>query len=80
MLLRRWSDGEQIVATLNFNPSQLSASLSLPSGRWRKMLDSTEPRWQGPGGALPEQLDIIGNVTLNLPAQSVVVFASEETR
>jgi maltooligosyltrehalose trehalohydrolase len=80
LLLRRWSDGEQVVATLNFNPSRVSVSLSLPSGRWRKVLDSTEPRWQGPGGGLPEQLDISGNVTLTLPAKSLAVFASEETR
>jgi maltooligosyltrehalose trehalohydrolase len=81
LLVRRWSNGEQVVSVFNFNHSPVAVSLSLPGGRWRKMLDSTDRRWQGAaGGALPEQLDIDGNITLALPAKSLAVFAREELR
>jgi maltooligosyltrehalose trehalohydrolase len=80
LLLRRWNEGEQVVVTFNFNHSHVSVSLPLPAGRWRKVLDSTDPRWEGPGGALPEQLDIDGNITLALPAKSLAVFARGEPR
>jgi len=77
LLLRRWSGPEQVVSVFNFNAAQVSVSLPLPAGRWRKALDSTETRWQGSGSSLAPELAARGVTTLSLPPRSIVVFAGD---
>lgn len=77
LLLRRWSGAEQVVSAFNFNAAQVSVSLPLPAGRWRKALDSTETRWQGGGSRVAPEFAAGGATTLSLPPKSVIVFAGD---
>jgi maltooligosyltrehalose trehalohydrolase len=72
LLLRRWSpDGNEVFLLLHFGPA---ASCPIPAGRWRKLLDSAEPRWLGAGGTLPEGVTSAGEVVLPVGSTSCVLY------
>lgn len=56
LFLRRWSDDNQIFSILNFNQQDVNFQANVPSGNWRKILDSADTKWMGSGSALPEKL------------------------
>lgn len=49
LLLRRWSSADEVLIVLHFGDRP--AGLELPPGAWRKLIDSADARWGGPGGA-----------------------------
>jgi len=74
LLLRRWSGKKVVTTILNFNTAPVSAALPMAPGRWRKALDSGDPRWQGAGSDLPVEFECAESVELRLPPTSVVLF------
>ncbi|MGE5655462.1 MAG: malto-oligosyltrehalose trehalohydrolase [Actinomycetota bacterium] len=64
LFLRRWSDDNQIFAILNFNGKDVTFKAGLPEGNWKKILDSSEPKWMGSGSQLPEQIASRQEVTI----------------
>ena len=74
LLLRRWSGNETVMAILNFNNTVLVSTLRTAPGTWSKLLDSSDPRWQGPGSSLPSELDASVTIELQLPASSAVLY------
>ncbi len=75
LLLNRRCVDEQVASMFNFNHFPASISLPLSEGRWNKLLDSTDVRWQGIGSWLPATIEVQGTPSLTLPPDSVVVFA-----
>ena len=63
-----------VLIVLSFATSPISVSLRVPPGIWRSLLDSSGRRWGGPGGSALEKFSSNGQVSLELPPQSVVVF------
>ncbi len=49
----------------------------LPVGRWRKVLDSRDARWGGPGADGPEVIETAGLDDIELPAFGLQLFAAE---
>jgi maltooligosyltrehalose trehalohydrolase len=74
LCVRRWHpDGDAVILVLNFGTAASQQRWDVPAGRWRKLLDSAEPRWQGGGGTLPGDLSSSGAVVLPIgPAQCVL--------
>ncbi|HEU4950077.1 MAG TPA: malto-oligosyltrehalose trehalohydrolase [Candidatus Deferrimicrobiaceae bacterium] len=56
VVLRR-NGPAQAAAVFHFGDAPATLPLSLPVGRWGKVLDSSDARWGGPGGADPERQD-----------------------
>jgi len=56
LLLRRWTDGQEIFACFNFGKDAARVTLSVPPAGWKKVLNSRDQRWAGPGTSLPECL------------------------
>jgi maltooligosyltrehalose trehalohydrolase len=54
VFLRRWSAGNQVFCVMNFDRQKAAFNASLPSGSWKKLLDSADEEWEGPGSSLPE--------------------------
>ena len=74
LLLNRRSVDEQVASTFNFNHFPAAIALPLSEGRWNKVLDSTDVRWQGIGSRLPATIEAQGTPSLTLPPDSVAVF------
>jgi maltooligosyltrehalose trehalohydrolase len=75
LLLRRWSGSETAMAILNFNTTPLATSLRMAPGKWRKLLDSSDARWNGSGSSLPAEFDLSDSIELQLPASSAVLYS-----
>lgn len=75
--LRRWNGNSQVFAVFNFGDAETATAVSIPGGRWRKLLDSADERWQGKGTLVPEILDSEGKASLALSPMSLALFARE---
>ncbi|MBD2463311.1 malto-oligosyltrehalose trehalohydrolase [Oscillatoria sp. FACHB-1407] len=64
MFLHRWNQDSQIFCVMNFNLQAIALKPSTPPGNWRKILDSSEPKWMGQGTSMPEQLEGQNEVTI----------------
>jgi maltooligosyltrehalose trehalohydrolase len=72
--LRRWHASHEVLAFFHFGKEAASLRSTLPAGRWEKLLDSTDPRWDGQGSALPASFISSGEVDMPLPPSSFVLF------
>jgi hypothetical protein len=61
---------------MNFNDTAVSAEINFPAGIWRKILDSSEKKWNGAGSNLPEMIEDI-MITLSIPEYNFCVYESE---
>lgn len=77
LFFRRWSGDRDAIIAFNFNDAQASVALPVPSGHWRKGLDSAEERWLGGGSSLPGELDSDGEVVLILNPRAFALFDKE---
>lgn len=74
LFVRRWHHDDQMVVAFNFSGTETSVNLPFPAGRWQRLMDSAEERWQGPGSAAPESLESTGSVTVTLRPYSFALF------
>src|SRR5690606_15172732 len=71
---RRWRDDRPTLLLLSC--SDQPARFSLPvEGRWRKVLDSADRQWNGPGATLPEQVQ--EGEEVGMPPLSCALFRQE---
>ena len=61
-------------SVFNFGAAKAEVRCALPEGTWRRALDSSAPRWDGPGGGPAETLDSKGTVPFVLPGWSFAVY------
>ena len=73
--LRRWRGMGQTAAFFHFGSAPVSLLLSLPPGRWDRLVDSSERQWGGVGSTASETLYSHGSVTLSLAPKSFVLFS-----
>jgi maltooligosyltrehalose trehalohydrolase len=78
LFVHRWSEDDQAIIIESFGRAEASVSLPIPDGHWRKILDSTDKKWQGSGSSTPKDLHSQGAMTLSLVPRSAVVFISSE--
>ncbi len=72
LVMRRWYRKTHVAALFNFSPKDSVLKNPLPPGRWRKILDSSDERWAGPGATLPDQL--AGGKSLTMKGHSAALF------
>jgi maltooligosyltrehalose trehalohydrolase len=72
---RRFAES-QLQCVMNFAAEQQLLKLYAPAARWKKVLDSAETRWLGPGSTLPEEIQ--GTESVTIPATSIVLYESIE--
>lgn len=78
LLVRHRHENEEAVCLLHFGEAAAELKLHRTVGCWRKLLDSSEERWLGPGSAALPVLDAEQGFTLN-PKSAVVYARQEET-
>jgi maltooligosyltrehalose trehalohydrolase len=74
LFLRRWRKSEEVLAFFNFGDHPSVASSAVPRGKWRKLFDSADAVWLGPGTATPELISADQEFDLNLRPKSFCVF------
>jgi len=77
ILVRRWQRDSEVVIIYNLSDREVKINQPVPPGEWRKILDSTEARWLGDGGNIPEKFSPKGEANLTLEAKSFVLFEKE---
>ncbi len=75
--VRRWQDNDEVAMAFNLGSSSAQVFFPLPSGRWRKLLDSSDSRWLGEGARAPDTLRAGGRDPIEIPARSLCVFSRE---
>jgi maltooligosyltrehalose trehalohydrolase len=73
LLIERWSGTSRVVVGFHFGDAATEFVLPIATGRWKKLLDSAEPRWHGPGTPLPELIESRGD-SARLPIAPWTVF------
>ena len=59
----------------HFGAHNAPVSVAVDGGRWRKVLDSSDAAWMGPGSEIPAELIADGGaLVLNLTPHSVCVL------
>ncbi len=53
---RRWKGDSAVFWVCNLDGEAKPLSIPLPEGDWKKVLDSSDAMWGGPGGVLPDRL------------------------
>lgn len=75
VVLRR-NGPAQAAAVFHFGDSPATLPLSLPVGRWGKVLDSSDARWGGPGGAAPQRPNPGGRIVCALRPHSFLLLTN----
>ena len=75
LLVRRWTDNDEVFIIVNFNQKETLVSLPIPEGHWHKLIDSAEERWRGGGTTIPTELCSEGEIDLRLNPIAVALFA-----
>jgi maltooligosyltrehalose trehalohydrolase len=73
----RSADREALTA-LHFGADAAEVALPLSAGRWRKVFDSAEDRWRGPGATTPDSIHSEGVVRALLGPYAGVLFVKEQ--
>ncbi|HEX3748144.1 MAG TPA: malto-oligosyltrehalose trehalohydrolase [Bryobacteraceae bacterium] len=69
--MRRWCETGEAMVVLEFSQAGGAPGGTCPAGRWRKLIDSADSKWDGPGGA-PESLT--GEIGIVLARRSLAVY------
>ena len=77
LVVRRWHGNNEILAIFNFNDREVRLPQSVPRGAWRKLLDSADPKWMGPGTIVPHLIESAPRGTLRLQPHAVLLFEKE---
>jgi maltooligosyltrehalose trehalohydrolase len=70
--LRRRYEQDQVFMIFNFGDRPADCGVEIPSGQWRKCLDSAEMIWMGPGSAIPQEFS--AGSTLTIQPRSLCMF------
>jgi maltooligosyltrehalose trehalohydrolase len=72
LCMERWEKKDRVFCILNFNTDDVKLRLPLPEGKWKKIVDSSDVNWKGPGTLLPLETERISDMKLR--RQSFAVF------
>jgi maltooligosyltrehalose trehalohydrolase len=74
LVVRRWHMGDEVVEAFHFGSKPASLVLGIPPGRWRSLIDSADPVWEGPGNNMDAELTSDGEMHATIHPHSLVVL------
>jgi len=80
LTMHRWHDANQALAVFHFGSAPRNLKLAMPAGRWRRILDSADEQWHGPGSSAPAELRSTGAAEFAASPRSVVLFIREPSQ
>ena len=60
LVVRRWWHDAQVCLVYHFSAVSETVSVSLPAGRWQRLIDSAQVCWEGPGSQVLDTLESVG--------------------
>jgi maltooligosyltrehalose trehalohydrolase len=79
LYIRRWSLSDEVVLLLNFGHLARDLMFPFPTGRWSKLLDSSEKHWRGNGSSLPHVVNSEGQVPLRVNSKCLAVYGMDDS-
>jgi len=78
LILLKRRQGDSIVTCLfNFSDSETAIGKFAEDGNWKRLVDSSDSIWSGPGSTLPEVIDTRGRAELQMSAWSFAILQKE---
>jgi maltooligosyltrehalose trehalohydrolase len=77
LCVRRWQGDSEVAIIYNLDDKETAATPSLPGGRWQKLLDSAEEKWQGSGSMVAGQLRSDGKIALTISPRAFILLEKE---
>ncbi len=74
LIVERWHKADRVAAFFNFAPRSVAFDCPFALGVWKKMLDSSNSLWTGPGSAVPENIEVRKPATVEIPPWSFSLF------
>jgi maltooligosyltrehalose trehalohydrolase len=71
----REHEGSRVLVFMNFHVGIRTVNTPIKAGKWRKILDSADPRWSGPGSVLPDAFE--NPARLQVGGHAIAVFEQE---
>jgi maltooligosyltrehalose trehalohydrolase len=70
----RWAVRDRVLGLFNFGEQPAPVCAQAGAGLWRKLIDSADRGWAGPGCTSPQGFHLVESVNLELPALSFSLF------
>jgi len=70
--MQRWNGKDRVFCVFNFNPHDVTMPLKFPEGKWKRIVDSSDVHWHGPGTLLPVEADTSSDMKFR--GHSFVIF------
>lgn len=74
LILRRWEQEQEVLCLMNFSPEKQEAVIPDDKPHWKKILDSADPKWNGPAAA-PLSVDALEILTVQ--PQSILIYTNK---
>ncbi|HDR46940.1 MAG TPA: DUF3459 domain-containing protein [Geoalkalibacter subterraneus] len=75
MWLHRHHEKDETWLLMNFNRTKVECPFPARTGNWRKLIDSADRQWQGPGTCLPARIE--GGQQVEIPPHSLALFTNQ---
>ena len=73
IIIYRRHKTSKVIMIVNFGDADTNVSLSIPVGKWKKIIDSSDSRWLGQGSQLPKVLGGKAKICVRLFSLSIYV-------
>lgn len=77
LVIRRWDSSNQALIICHFDRDSIELALPIPTGRWRKTLDSSETTHCGGDNRAPEIFEARGELQLSLGPWAFLVLVQD---
>ncbi len=74
--MERQKNRSRLFALMSFNEKKIKSDFLFPSGLWKKILDSSDKKWNGPGSITPETADNTMH-EITIPGYNFSLYESE---
>jgi len=78
--VHRWSLRDEVMTVFCFGAEDRIEEVHLPPGRWEKVIESSDVRWGGPGGNVPDAVESkegTGARILPAPTSAVLLYRAK---
>jgi len=75
LMLHRWHEGSHVVCFMNFSKEVRKPLMPPLQQQWRKLLDSADTKWGGPGS---DNESVSDNTTLKIQPESIIIYTNQD--